>query len=108
MTPLNNIPNFSVVFDKVSFVQDCKNGVLISATVAGQSNQVYSYRFINKSIDSGELLITPENGQFAMSNNSIKLFTTVYPSKIASFVICCSVTDGINTAEALTTVVCQT
>lgn len=107
MTPLYISPNFSVAFDQTSYATDCKNGVLISATVIGQPNQIYSYNFDIRSTDFGNAIVNPQNGRFAMSNNSNKIFANVFSEKMTSFVVSCRVSDDINTVEALTTIVCQ-
>jgi hypothetical protein len=108
MTPLYYVPNFSIVFDQVTFTGECRKGVLVSATVTGQPNIIYNYIFTVKSLDAGYVIIEPLNGQFAMSNNSNKIFATVYTDKFVPFVISCRVSDDVNAVEAVTTIVCQT
>lgn len=108
MTPLNNPPTFSIVFNQLSFLGNCQNGILVEAMVYGLPNTLYTYNFNIESIDDITTIFSPNNGQFAMSNNSAKIFTTVYSNKKTPFVISCAVSDGINTLEALTTVECKT
>lgn len=108
MTPLYNRPDFSIVFDQVSFVGDCSKGVVASAVVTGQSNKIYNYVFALESGNSESIIISPQTGQFAMSNTSNKIFANIITlTKMTSFVISCTVSDDLNSVEAVTTIVCQ-
>lgn len=109
MTPLYNRPDFSVSFDQVSFVGNCSNGIVVSATITGQPNKVYDYIFGLESGNSESIIISPQTGQFAMSNNTNKIFANIIIlNRTSSFVISCKVSDDLNTVQAITTVVCQT
>ena len=108
MTPIYYRPDFSVSFDKVSFVGSCKQGLIISATVTGQPNKVYDYIFSLESVVSDSIIISPQSGQFAMSNTTNKLFANIIVlDNRSSFVISCKVSDELNSVQTITTVICQ-
>lgn len=100
------MPDFSVTFNQTNFVGNCNNGVLVSATVSGQPNKIYSYLFEPES--SLETIFSlPQSGQFAMSNTSNVIFSTMTGiDKKIPFVLSCKVTDGSRIVETVCTVTC--